>query len=683
MFRVFRTKWASLILLLTITLGAFQNCSPYAGFNSRTGSSLSKAGNGNGNSYDGKLVITAPEYMSPGETVTIQVEGGAPPYNLTTDVSKGTFVQISEQTFEYTLPVDSINPAVEISAQDSEGFTGSTSIRIWGVNNWFFETPVGIDSDSQGNIYLTEQGIPSITVLDPLGVEIMRIDNSNTANLDIRQPEDIELTANNNLIVTDSDSNGVYHFYVLDPQGPTLLAKVEDTNGDRWSGCGGINHLDIDANDRIFIACDNSVFVYNSNGVYLETFTLNPQTSFAIESLMIMSNNRLLVARRSSQFEIYDIPSNALLNSYRLSGKYDSYLDSLVPVDLLQLGENRAVLMNNSGDGGSLGWSFEIDSGRLTDIFRGNPENPIYLGPSYGLSLLPDGRIAATSPLDGNIKFHEGDSLINSSHWGPAAADLRSFYNPTSIHISANNLITITDNWNYRLTQFDQTGQVLASDYGEEGRDRYLKGSNDVTVDSAGNIFVANTTGSNIEVIQANGEYRSFGIGVLNGPEGVDLSASGILFVADTWNNSIKTFTTSGDLQIEFSAPADSQLSRPKDIIVNGDRVLVLNSGAGNILEYDLSGNYVGVFSAPTNEFDIREASKFALDSARDRIYVTDTDRNRVVVLNAAGEALSAFGGEGTEFGEFNSPRGVAVDSDGYVYVVDRDNSRIQIFPPQ
>ena len=41
---------------------------------------------------------------------------------------------------------------------------------------------------------------------------------------------------------------------------------------------------------------------------------------------------------------------------------------------------------------------------------------------------------------------------------------------------------------------------------------------------------------------------------------------------------------------------------------------------------------------------------------------------------------MRLFGHRGSESGEFDHPRGVAVDSSGVVYVCDRDNNRVQVF---
>lgn len=73
------------------------------------------------------------------------------------------------------------------------------------------------------------------------------------------------------------------------------------------------------------------------------------------------------------------------------------------------------------------------------------------------------------------------------------------------------------------------------------------------------------------------------------------------------------------------------------------------------------------------------------------RIYVVDTENNRVAVFGPSGRFLFAFGGFGLtkplpgyeatwEAGLMNSPLGIEVDDNGDVYVADFRNDQIQVF---
>ena len=67
--------------------------------------------------------------------------------------------------------------------------------------------------------------------------------------------------------------------------------------------------------------------------------------------------------------------------------------------------------------------------------------------------------------------------------------------------------------------------------------------------------------------------------------------------------------------------------------------------------------------------------------NAQGDVFVADGYGNsRIVRMNKHGELILAWGKPGTGEGEFNLPHSIAIDKKGLVYVVDRENRRIQIF---
>ncbi len=64
----------------------------------------------------------------------------------------------------------------------------------------------------------------------------------------------------------------------------------------------------------------------------------------------------------------------------------------------------------------------------------------------------------------------------------------------------------------------------------------------------------------------------------------------------------------------------------------------------------------------------------------RGNVYVIDSRRNRLFKLDPAGTVVARVGDSGSADGQFNEPWGVAVDSVGNVYVADTWNHRVQKF---
>jgi DNA-binding beta-propeller fold protein YncE len=62
-------------------------------------------------------------------------------------------------------------------------------------------------------------------------------------------------------------------------------------------------------------------------------------------------------------------------------------------------------------------------------------------------------------------------------------------------------------------------------------------------------------------------------------------------------------------------------------------------------------------------------------------IYVSDGYGNaRIHKFSPDGKLLLSWGASGTDPGEFNLPHNICCDADGWVYVADRENHRVQVF---
>ena len=61
-------------------------------------------------------------------------------------------------------------------------------------------------------------------------------------------------------------------------------------------------------------------------------------------------------------------------------------------------------------------------------------------------------------------------------------------------------------------------------------------------------------------------------------------------------------------------------------------------------------------------------------------VYATIKDDHYVSVFTTAGDYVTSFGQFGCGEGDFNTPCGVCTDKDGFVYVADFGNNRVQCF---
>ena len=70
------------------------------------------------------------------------------------------------------------------------------------------------------------------------------------------------------------------------------------------------------------------------------------------------------------------------------------------------------------------------------------------------------------------------------------------------------------------------------------------------------------------------------------------------------------------------------------------------------------------------------------MDSSNN-VYVSDFgENNRIQKFDSNGNFLTKWGSTGSGDGQFEEPTSIALDTSGNVYVVERGNSRIQVFAP-
>ena len=111
-------------------------------------------------------------------------------------------------------------------------------------------------------------------------------------------------------------------------------------------------------------------------------------------------------------------------------------------------------------------------------------------------------------------------------------------------------------------------------------------------------------------------------------------------------------------------------VNRSQQFVARGVRVTMCNA----------EGEYFGTFgSFGEGDGQFTSPSGIAIDS-QGRVYVSDEHLHRIAVFDATGRFLSKFGTEGTQEGEFDTPSGIAIDNQDNLYVADSYNNRIQKF---
>ena len=198
-------------------------------------------------------------------------------------------------------------------------------------------------------------------------------------------------------------------------------------------------------------------------------------------------------------------------------------------------------------------------------------------------------------------------------------------------------------------------------------------------------VFVSDAELGAVFVLDRQGEPRSvIGARQLKRPTGlVRDAASGRLFVADTYAHDIKVFDDRGALVAtwgqrgsaagEFNFPSHLALAGGELYVTDtlNNRVQVLRSSDGAFVrQFGTRGLTLGQMVRP----------KGVGVDAEGNVYVVESLYDSLLVYSPRGEFLMPIGGTGKATGRFYLPSGVWVDGKNRVHIADMFNGRVVLF---
>jgi len=131
----------------------------------------------------------------------------------------------------------------------------------------------------------------------------------------------------------------------------------------------------------------------------------------------------------------------------------------------------------------------------------------------------------------------------------------------------------------------------------------------------------------------------------------------------------------------------NGEFSQPMDVAVASDgSVYVADTLNNRIQKFTSEGVLLCIcgtseWEGPMGTVDTKLFNPRGVAVASDgSVYVADSVNDRIQKLTSEGVFAGQWGTKGTGNGQFNNPAGVAVASDGSVYVADTKNDRIQKF---
>ncbi len=251
----------------------------------------------------------------------------------------------------------------------------------------------------------------------------------------------------------------------------------------------------------------------------------------------------------------------------------------------------------------------------------------------------------------------------------------------------------------------DSRGRVLVTDPGagalhildfekqkyelvQPGRGRAMQSPMGVAVDADDNIYVTDSqqglvfvfapTGKFLRIIGGRGAGRLF-----ERPTGIAIDRKEKqLYVVDTLRHRVNVLDLQGRLVRSFGQRglAKGSFNFPTEIAVRGGELIVVDAMNFRVQTFSRDGRFLSTFGALGERAGALLRPKgLALDT-EGNIYLADGLLEIVQVFSPSGQLLYYFGRSGGGLGEFQLPAGMYIDPRNRIYVADSLNRRVQVF---
>lgn len=229
------------------------------------------------------------------------------------------------------------------------------------------------------------------------------------------------------------------------------------------------------------------------------------------------------------------------------------------------------------------------------------------------------------------------------------------------------NVVSVRDRQGKRL--FELRGHTCEHPFG-------------VALDGDDNIYVSEEAANRISKFARDGVFlKSVGTrgtepGQFQSPRGLRV-INDKLYICDWANDRVQVFDK--ELQFQQCIVGDEKSFKwATDLTASNEGLLYIAGTDISDVQVICLGDYTTANSV--HHITLLCPTGVCFDHTHRYLYVVDYNYHSVFVFTPDGNFVSKFGGEGSEEGQLMFPRGVAIDEDGYVYVCDTQNNRIQIF---
>lgn len=250
------------------------------------------------------------------------------------------------------------------------------------------------------------------------------------------------------------------------------------------------------------------------------------------------------------------------------------------------------------------------------------------------------------------------------------------------------------------------------------GTDAQFNSPNGIAIDSAGNLYIADSGNNCIRKVTPAGLVSTLAGGVqgnlegtgtsaeFNSPYGLAVGPDGTVYVADTYNNCIRkiapngvtgTLAGSGTAGYKDGTSSVAEFNLPFSLTLDSNgNLYVADAGNNRIRKVSplgdvttLAGNGIsGLVDGSALDASFSIPNDVVVDS-NGNVFVADYGNNSVREISFSGQVstLSGTGILGYQDGsgrsaQFDHPTGLAIAPDGTLYIADNGNDRVRSIRP-
>jgi len=268
----------------------------------------------------------------------------------------------------------------------------------------------------------------------------------------------------------------------------------------------------------------------------------------------------------------------------------------------------------------------------------------------------------------------------------PMATALRSydkgFREPVRLATDSAGRLYVADPRLGAITIRDESGKFLAI---KRGFDQPLG----LAVDASGRIFVCEAGKGRVSIFtpgwvpagalgQGDGEFQL--------PNHIQITPDGFVYVVDSLASQVKVFGPDGQLARQFGGPGRlaGQFEFPTGIAVTpAGEIFVSDQRNERIQVFDASGAFLRKFGGPLGMLGSNTTFgrvQGLLADAQGRIYLADSFRGVVTVVNSTGTILGSLGTFGSGPGQLAGPASLVIDRNNRLLVAAPGNTRVEVY---